>query len=85
MPGPCAKAVSFVLKVYFETAFRFCSDLVDLVVCVDRHGCSGHRLALAGERFCLGDVRGGGGWPARLGRWYQEQPLLRRPRRAVLD
>ena len=25
--------------------------MVDLVVCVGRHGCHGHRLALAGERF----------------------------------
>ena len=31
--------------------FEFCSGLVDLVVCVGRHGGGGHRLALAGERF----------------------------------
>ena len=30
---------------------EFCSGLVDLVVCVGRHGGGGHRLALAGERF----------------------------------
>jgi hypothetical protein len=33
---------------------------------------------------CLGNVRGGGGWPARLARRSQELPLLPRPRRAVL-
>jgi len=33
---------------------------------------------------CLGNVRGDGGWPARLARRSQEQPLLRRPRHAVL-
>jgi hypothetical protein len=32
-------------------AFEFCAGLVDLVVCVGRHGGGGHRLALAGERF----------------------------------
>jgi hypothetical protein len=31
--------------------FEFCSGLVDLVVCVGRHGGGGHRLTLAGERF----------------------------------
>jgi hypothetical protein len=30
---------------------QFRSGLVDLVVCVRRHGGGGHRLALAGERF----------------------------------
>ena len=41
--------------------FEFCSGLVDLVVCVGRHGGGGHRLTLAGERFVgrLGH-RGGG-------------------------
>ena len=29
---------------------QFCSGLVDLVVCVRRHGGGGHRLTLAGER-----------------------------------
>ena len=28
--------------------FKFCSGLVDLVVCVGRHGGGGHRLTLAG-------------------------------------
>jgi hypothetical protein len=28
---------------------QFCSGLVDLVVCVSRHGGGGHRFALAGE------------------------------------
>jgi hypothetical protein len=59
--------------------FEFCSGLVDSVVGVVGHRGGGHRFAFAGERFCLGNVRGGGGWPARLARWYQEQPLLRRP------
>ncbi|MGO9694178.1 MAG: hypothetical protein ACLPYO_10365, partial [Mycobacterium sp.] len=31
--------------------FEFCSSLVDLVICVRRHGGGGHGLALAGERF----------------------------------
>jgi hypothetical protein len=31
--------------------FEFCSGLVDLVVCVSRHGDGSHRLTLAGERF----------------------------------
>ena len=31
--------------------FEFRSGLVDLVVCVRRHGGGGHRLALSGERF----------------------------------
>src|SRR6478672_7580688 len=30
---------------------QFCSGLVDLVVCVGRHGGGGHCLAFAGERF----------------------------------
>jgi hypothetical protein len=45
----------------FRDRIQFCSGLVDLVVCVGGHGGGGHRLALAGERFCLGNVRGGGG------------------------
>ena len=32
--------------------------------------------AVADKPGCLGTVRGGGGWPTRLARWYQEQPLL---------
>src|ERR1700733_11557360 len=63
----------------FRDGVQFCSGLVDLVVGVGRQGGGGHRLTLAGERFCLGNVRGGGGWPAGWARWYQEQPLLRRP------
>ena len=35
----------------FRDRVQFCSGLVDLVVCVGRHGGGGHRLALAGERF----------------------------------
>ena len=35
----------------FRDGVQFCSGLVDLVVCVGRHGGGGHRLALAGERF----------------------------------
>ena len=35
----------------FRDSVQFCSDLVDLVVCVGRHGGGGHRLTLAGERF----------------------------------
>ena len=31
--------------------FEFWAGLVDLVVCVGRHGGGGHRLTLAGERF----------------------------------
>jgi hypothetical protein len=31
--------------------FEFCSGLVDLVVCVRRHGSGGHRLTLAGDRL----------------------------------
>ena len=31
--------------------FEFCSGLVDLVVCVGRHGGGRHRFTLAGERF----------------------------------
>ena len=31
--------------------FEFCSGLVDLVVCVGRHGGGGHGLTLAGELF----------------------------------
>ena len=30
---------------------QFCSGLVDLVICVGRHGGGGHCLALAGKRF----------------------------------
>ena len=33
----------------FRDGVQFCSGLVDLVVCVGRHGCGGHRLALAGK------------------------------------
>ena len=40
-----------LIRVYFETAFSSVSGLVDLVVCVRRHGGGGHRLTLAGERF----------------------------------
>ena len=35
----------------FRDSVQFCSGLVDLVVCVGRHGGGGHRLTLAGERF----------------------------------
>ena len=35
----------------FRDSVQFCSCLVDLVVCVGRHGGGGHRLTLAGERF----------------------------------
>jgi hypothetical protein len=31
--------------------FEFCSDLVDLVERVGRHGVIGHRLTLSGGRF----------------------------------
>ena len=59
----------------FRDGVQFCSGLVDLVVCVGRHGGGGHRFALAGERFVglvaedvaeVGD-RGGDlrGWPPR--------------------
>ena len=37
--------------VYFETVFQFCSDLVDLIVCVGRHRGGGHRFSLARKRF----------------------------------
>jgi hypothetical protein len=36
--------------VYFETAFSS-SGLVDLVICVRRHGGGDHRFTLAGQRF----------------------------------
>jgi hypothetical protein len=35
----------------FRDSVQFCSGLVDLVVCVGRHGGGGHRLTLADERF----------------------------------
>lgn len=35
----------------FRDAVEFCSRLVNLVVCVVRHGGGRHRLTLAGERF----------------------------------
>ena len=40
-----------LLRGHSAGVFEFCSGLVDLVVCVRRHGGGGHRLALAGERF----------------------------------
>ena len=35
----------------FRDGVQFCSGLVDLVVCVGRHGGGGHRFPLAGERL----------------------------------
>jgi hypothetical protein len=35
----------------FRDGVQFCSGLVDLIVCVRRHGGGGHRLTLAGERL----------------------------------
>ena len=35
----------------FRDSVQFCSDLVDLVVGVGRHGGCGHRLTLAGQRL----------------------------------
>ena len=35
----------------FRDGVQLCSGLVDLVVCVRRHGGGGHRSALASERF----------------------------------
>ena len=35
----------------FRDGLQFCSGLVDLVVCVGRHGGGGHRLTVPGEQF----------------------------------
>ena len=52
-PSPFVSSPVLISRVpsLESRAFEFCSGLVDLVVCVGRHGGGGHRCALAGQRF----------------------------------
>ena len=45
------RSLETLVSRLFRDSVQFCSGLVDLVVCVRRHGGGGHRFALAGERF----------------------------------
>ena len=51
IPVTPTRSFETLISRLFRDRFQFCSGLVDLVICVRRHGGGGHRLALAGERF----------------------------------
>ena len=51
LPATTCPLTFWTLYNLFRDRVQFCSGLVDLVVCVGRHGGGGHRLTLAGERF----------------------------------
>jgi hypothetical protein len=50
VPSPRRSFETLICR-HLRDSVQFCSGLVDLVVCVRRHGGGGHGLALAGERF----------------------------------
>ena len=43
--------IETLVHLLFRDGVQFCSGLVDLVICVGRHGGGGHGLTLAGEGF----------------------------------
>ena len=51
LPAHSAPSSRGMCAAVCSVEIDFCSGLVDLVVRVGHHGGSGHRLALAGERF----------------------------------